>query len=58
MTRITLFTATIGDGSARLSISVVRNFDSADPFTVALGGDNWPLAVWSRNEVARVKLED
>jgi hypothetical protein len=44
MTRITLFTSTIGDGLAKLTISVARNFDSPDPFTVQLGSDAWPLA--------------
>jgi hypothetical protein len=44
MTRITLFTATVGDGPARLTIAVTRNFDAPDPFTVQLGSDAWPLA--------------
>jgi hypothetical protein len=43
MTRVTLFSATIGAGPA-LAISVTRNFDSSDPFTVGLGNDAWPLA--------------
>jgi hypothetical protein len=42
--KITLFTSTVGDGPARLTISVTRNFDSSDAFTVWLGSDNWPLA--------------
>jgi hypothetical protein len=43
MTRVTLFSATIGAGPA-LAIWVTRNFDSSDPFTVGLGNDAWPLA--------------
>jgi hypothetical protein len=43
MTKITLFTATIGDGP-RLTVSVTRDFESPDPFTVQLGSDAWPLA--------------
>jgi hypothetical protein len=52
MTKITLFSATIGDGPARLSISVIRNFDSADPFTVTLGSDAWPLATQDAERLA------
>jgi hypothetical protein len=43
MASITLFNATVGDGP-RLTVSVTRNFDSADAFTIALGNDNWPLS--------------
>jgi hypothetical protein len=52
MTSITLFSSTIGDGPARLTISVARNFDSADPFTVTLGTDNWPLATHDAERLA------
>ena len=53
MTHIILFTSTIGDGpGARLTISVVRNFDSADPFTVGLGNDAWPLATQDAERLA------
>jgi hypothetical protein len=52
MTSITLFSSTIGDGPARLTISVARNFDSADPFTVMLGTDNWPLATHDAERLA------
>jgi hypothetical protein len=52
MTRVVLFTSTIGDGPARLTISVTRNFES-DPFTVALGSsDNWPLATQDAERLA------
>jgi hypothetical protein len=51
MTRITLFSSTVGDGPARLTISVIRNFES-DPFTVALGSDNWPLATQDAERLA------
>jgi hypothetical protein len=44
MTRITLFTSTLGDGPAKLTLSVVRTFDSPDPFVVTLGNDTWPLS--------------
>jgi hypothetical protein len=44
MTRITLFSSTVGDGPARLTVSVTQNFDSADAFIIALGNDNWPLS--------------
>jgi hypothetical protein len=55
MTRITLFTSTIGDGPARLAVAVTRNFDSSlDPFTVALGSDNWPLATQDAERLASV----
>jgi hypothetical protein len=43
MTRVTLFTSTIGDGP-RLTLSVTRDFESPDPFTVMLGSDAWPLS--------------
>jgi hypothetical protein len=52
MTRITLFTSTIGDGPARLTISVTRNFDLSDPFTVQLGSDAWPLATADAERLA------
>jgi hypothetical protein len=52
MTRITLFSSTVGDGPARLSIAVVRNFDSSDPFTVQLGSDAWPLATADAERLA------
>jgi len=52
MTKITLFAATVGDGPARLTLSVVRNFDSADPFTVTLGSDAWPLATQDAERLA------
>jgi hypothetical protein len=52
MARLTLFTATIGDGLARLTVSVVRTFDSIDPFVVALGADNWPLATTDAERLA------
>jgi hypothetical protein len=43
MTRVILFTSTIGAGPA-LTISVTRDFESPDPFVVTLGSDSWPLA--------------
>ena len=43
MTRVTIFTSTIGDGP-RLTVSVTRDFKSPDPFTVMLGSDAWPLS--------------
>ena len=43
MTRITLFTSTIGGDPSRLTVSVTRNFASRDPFTIMLGSDSWPL---------------
>ena len=43
MTRVTIFTSTIGDGP-RLTVSVTRDFESPDPFTVMLGSDAWPLS--------------
>jgi hypothetical protein len=53
MTRIALFTSTIGDGPARLTVSVTRNFDSPDdPFTVGLGSDAWPLATADAERLA------
>jgi hypothetical protein len=45
MTKITLFSATIGDGPARLTISITRNFESPDAFIITLGRDEWPLTV-------------
>jgi hypothetical protein len=51
MTRVAIFTATIGAGSARLTISVARNFES-DPFTVTLGSDNWPLSTQDAERLA------
>jgi hypothetical protein len=51
MTRITLFKSTIGDGP-RLTVSVTRNFESPDPFTVTLGNDNWPLATQDAERLA------
>ena len=51
MTHVILFTATIGAVPARLTISVIRNFES-DPFTVALGSDNWPLATQDAERLA------
>jgi hypothetical protein len=44
MTRITLFTATIGDGPAKLAVAVTQTFDSSDTFVVSLGGDSWPMS--------------
>jgi hypothetical protein len=52
MTRITLFTSVIGDGPARLTVSVTRNFDSADPFAVTVGTDNWPLSTQDAERLA------
>jgi hypothetical protein len=52
MTRITLFTSTIGDGPARLTISVTRNFDLSDPFTVQLGSDALPMATADAERLA------
>jgi hypothetical protein len=49
--KITLFTSTIGDGPARLTVSVTRNFES-DPFTVTLGSDNWPLSTQDAERLA------
>ena len=52
MTKIILFSATVGDGPARLTLSVVRNFDALDPFTVALGNDTWPLSTADAERLA------
>jgi hypothetical protein len=52
MTRITLFTSTLGDGPAKLTLSVVRTFDSPDPFVVTLGNDAWPLATADAERLA------
>ena len=52
MASITLFSSTIGDGRARLSISVTRNFDAPDPFTIELGSDAWPLATQDAERLA------
>jgi hypothetical protein len=52
MTKITLFTATIGDGPAKLTVSVTRTFDSSDPFVVTLGSDSWPLATQDAERLA------
>jgi hypothetical protein len=53
MTKITLFSATIGDGPERLTVAVTRNFDSPDdPFTVELGSDTWPLAISDAERLA------
>ena len=52
MTQVTLFSTTIGDGPARLTVSVVRDFDSADPFTIGLGNDAWPLATADAERLA------
>jgi hypothetical protein len=51
MTRVTLFTSTIGDGP-RVTVSVTRDFGSPDPFTVTLGTDNWPLATQDADRLA------
>jgi hypothetical protein len=51
MTRVTLFTSTIGDGP-RLTVSVTRDFESPDPFTVMLGSDAWPLATADAERLA------
>jgi hypothetical protein len=45
MAHVSLFSATIGDGPSRLSLSILRNFDSSDAFIVMLGNDEWPLTV-------------
>ena len=53
MTSITIFHSTVGDGPARLTISVTRNFDSPDdPFRVQLGSDAWPLATADAERLA------
>jgi hypothetical protein len=52
MTSITLFSSIVGDGSARLTIAVTRNFYSDDPFVVTLGTDNWPLATADAERLA------
>ena len=52
MTRITLFSSTVGDGPAKLMIAVTRTFDAPDPFTVTLGTDNWPLATQDAERLA------
>jgi hypothetical protein len=52
MTRVTIFTSTIGDGPAKLTVAVIRNFDSSDPFTVQLGSDAWPLATADAERLA------
>jgi hypothetical protein len=52
MTSVTLFSSTVGDGPARLTISVVRDFDSPDPFTIQLGSDAWPLATQDAERLA------
>jgi hypothetical protein len=45
MTQIHFFSSTVGE-LARLTISITRNFDSDNPFTVRFGNDTeWPLAV-------------
>jgi hypothetical protein len=52
MTHVTLFSSTIGDGPARLTVAVTQNFDSADAFAVALGNDAWPLATQDAERLA------
>jgi hypothetical protein len=52
MTHVTLFTSTIGDGPARLTVTVNQNFDSADAFVIALGNDNWPLSTQDAERLA------
>ena len=52
MTRVTLFTSTIGNAPARLTVSVTRNFDAPDPFTVELGSDAWPLSTTDAERLA------
>jgi hypothetical protein len=53
MTKITIFSAPIGCGPARLTVSVTRNFDSPDdPFTIMLGSDNWPIATADAERLA------
>jgi hypothetical protein len=45
MTVITLFSAIIGVGQARLSIAITRNFASDNnAFTVRLGADEWSMS--------------
>jgi hypothetical protein len=46
MTTIALFNAVIGAGPARLTIAIIRNFNSPDDaFIITLGNDDWPLTV-------------
>src|ERR1700677_1466575 len=52
MASITLFNSTVGDGLAKLTVAVTRNFDSADAFTIALGNDNWPLSTQDAERLA------
>jgi hypothetical protein len=52
VTSITIFHSTVGDGPARLTISVTRNFDSSDAFAVGLGSDNWPLSTQDAERLA------
>jgi hypothetical protein len=42
----------IGDGPAKLTVAVNQNFDSADPFTITLGNDSWPLATQDAERLA------
>jgi hypothetical protein len=44
MAHVNLFTSTVGDGLAKLTISILRNFESSDPFTIMLGSDSWSLS--------------
>ena len=52
MTTINLFCAIIGDGLARLTVSVTRNFNSTDAFVVSLGNDNWPMTTTDAEKLA------
>lgn len=52
MTSVNLFCATIGDGTARLSISVTQNFDLLDAFVVSLGADAWPMTTRDAERLA------
>ena len=52
MTHVTLFTSTIGDSPAKLTISITRNFDSSNAFVVRLGNDEWSLAAADAERLA------
>jgi hypothetical protein len=52
VTRIVLFKSEIGDGPTTLTLAVTRNFDSSDPFTIAIGADEWSMTATDAERLA------
>jgi hypothetical protein len=60
MAHVSLFSTMIGDGLAKLTISILRIFESSDAFSITLGNDEWLLTVKDAERIAACgrRIED